>query len=168
MVPTVEIPGTIGLDVKRDNNGVRGMGDPDNAGFNLTSRTAGSINDVGGKPVFFQSVNQFKHGLKAASGRGPPYRLPSGSSGDLGDDMSILAPGDHDPRFVGAIRLKMTDGPEEMLMPGAQEDRSALFMIFFPDCFIFNLEPERPGVDTDKQIKESQKWRRCYESIYYI
>jgi hypothetical protein len=53
----------------------------------------------------------------------------------------------------------MTDGPEEVLMPGAQEDRAALFMVFLPCSFIFNLEPERPGVGTDEQIKESQEWR---------
>jgi hypothetical protein len=64
-----------------------------------------------------------------------------------------------------AVVLKVTDGSEKLLVPGAQQHPATVSMIRHPGGFVFNLQAERPGVGTDEAVEKGEKRPRRDDGI---
>jgi hypothetical protein len=164
-IPTVEIPGTVRDDVKRDDHRIGGVGDPDETVLDDACRSPGSVDDMASQPGLPELFNQLPHGLHASAGGGAAHGFPAGASGHGGDDLAVLAPGDHQPRPMGAIGLKMADGGEELLVPGAKQHPAAVLMIHDPGGFVLHLQAKRPGVGADEPVEKGEKRFRHDDGI---
>jgi len=112
---------------------------------------------MAGQPGPPEDLNQLSHGLYAPARGGAPNRFPAGAFGDGGDDLAVLAARDHQSRPMGAIVLKMADGGEKLLVPGAKNHPAAVLKMRHPGGFVLHFQSECPCVGPDEPVEEGEK-----------